>query len=229
MIIIIALFLLSWLPIHLYRLVTTYYPLIQKYFSTSKAAAAAAADHTSSESLKSFLSDCKNSSDQLCYYNAINKAIADIKIVDMSATESYKILHNPYVFFVSYFMSMSSVCYNPIVYFWMHKKFRTEVKQILSHIFRLGFIIRTQTSKILTFSTMQTSTTSKIDMDLQSESIYKHQAIKKKKEKPGQKKQVILNCKNETVRSSFRNERPTKSSLVVKHEQQKNLKRTNSF
>lgn len=226
MIIIIALFLLSWLPIHLYRLVTTYYPLIRKYLNSSKAS-----DPTYNESFKSFLSICQNSSDQLCYYRAINKAIAGIKIVDMSATERYKVLHNPYVFFVSYFMSMSSVCYNPIVYFWMHKKFRTEVKLTFSHIFRLGFIIRSQTSKILTTASAQSSTASNLPPTIQSNTKQCSQpsTLKKGKKKSKKPKQVVLNFKKETVMSSFCNEAPNKRSFMVKHEQESILKKTKSF
>ena len=52
------------------------------------------------------------------------------KLNDTSAFTVYEIntLHNRYVFFFCYFMAMCSVCYNPIVYFWMHKKFRQEVR-----------------------------------------------------------------------------------------------------
>lgn len=61
-----------------------------------------------------------------CLFNVL-KGLRELN--DTSALTFYEIntLHNRYVFFFCYFMAMCSVCYNPIVYFWMHKKFREEV------------------------------------------------------------------------------------------------------
>jgi hypothetical protein len=87
----------------------------------------------------------KNETNNICgTYNSTKRNDKDkmLCVIDMVRTNSPSIykpktLHNPYVFFFCYFMSMSSVCYNPIVYFWMHKKFRNEVKQLFSKIFYL--------------------------------------------------------------------------------------------
>ena len=147
MIIIIALFLLSWLPIHLYRLITTYVPLIHNYFDSSASGPGTsepmitAGNHTLN--VIDLLASCKNNTSQQTCIDAVNEAIKDMKVYGEADAKSYS-LHNPYVFFISYFMSMSSVCYNPIVYFWMHKKFRAEAKQVFSKIFRLGFLIRSR-------------------------------------------------------------------------------------
>ncbi len=146
-----VLFLLSWLPIHLYRLITTYVPLIKNHFENSHTSISNLNPNKGNQSaqLNNLIAECKkNTTNKLCIYEAINKALANIKVLDdVKDTTSYS-LHNRYVFFISYFMSMSSVCYNPIVYFWMHKKFRTEVKQIFSRVFRFGFQIRSRTNRL---------------------------------------------------------------------------------
>lgn len=138
MIIIIALFLLSWLPIHLYRLVTTYIPFFEDLFNRTVSNVDKTAIELSSfgnQSIEFILQDCKkNTSDKDCVYNTINKAIKEIRVPEVQNIR-INTLHNRYVFFICYFMSMSSVCYNPIVYFWLHKKFRAEVKQLFSRIF----------------------------------------------------------------------------------------------
>ena len=141
MIIIILLFLLSWLPIHLYRLVTTFYPLVAGFladvFLFGRASGAAMSLRNSTHLLNA-------TNIELCKHNISSKeclvfALRELKdINDDTNNLSFKLntLHNRYVFFVAYFMAMSSVCYNPIVYFWMHKKFRAEVRQILSRLCR---------------------------------------------------------------------------------------------
>lgn len=146
MVIIIALFLLSWLPIHMYRLVTTYVPLLRRHLDAG--AQPAPANHTPTP-LQALLANCQNSTDKFCIYSVISQAIDQIKLSDAHQGPRHYTLHNPYVFFICYFMSMSSVCYNPIVYFWMHKKFRNEVKQTFSRLFHLGGFIRRQTGRIL--------------------------------------------------------------------------------
>lgn len=146
MIIIIALFLLSWLPIHLYRILTTYIPFFQDLSSSSSSSSSTRTnydelnnDNNNNNSSFSFnqslllafrLENCKkNTSD----FNCITDMIKDLQVQNIKINT----LHNRYVFFICYFMSMSSVCYNPIVYFWMHKKFRSEVKQLFSRLFAL--------------------------------------------------------------------------------------------
>lgn len=66
-----------------------------------------------------------------CLFNVL-KGLRELN--DTSALTLYEVntLHNRYVFFFCYFMAMCSVCYNPIVYFWMHKKFREEVNNLPS-------------------------------------------------------------------------------------------------
>jgi len=137
MIIIIALFLLSWLPIHLYRILTTYIPFFQDLSSSSSSSSSSSTranydelnnNNNNNNSSFSFnqslllafrLENCKkNTSD----FNCITDMIKDLQVQNIKINT----LHNRYVFFICYFMSMSSVCYNPIVYFWMHKKFRSE-------------------------------------------------------------------------------------------------------
>jgi hypothetical protein len=139
MIIIIALFLLSWLPLHTYRLVTTFYPLLSEFFeqksnekSLSVAYGNLTQNQTQSDYIKSFMK--KNS----------------------PATE-FKTLHNKYVFLFFYFMAMSSVCYNPIVYFWMHKKFRLEVKQIFNRIFNFSRWLKNNRESNRSIITQQSS------------------------------------------------------------------------
>jgi hypothetical protein len=170
MIIIIVLFLLSWLPIHIYRLATTFYPLVKGFWAnvqTSPSLAnpfASSGNRSSSSSsslieqnltslVNSTLGDSLRGVD-LCSGiggGPSSQAYKDCLFSDMRSggdgnssgssgvavsTGDYKIntLHNRYVFFVCYFMAMSSVCYNPIVYFWMHKKFRTEVQTLFVNI-----------------------------------------------------------------------------------------------
>lgn len=163
MIIIIALFLLSWLPIHLYRLVTTYVPLIRQYIAASSDASSADSSPFSDKNrtvlFQDELENCRKLNDKQCEDNVILREISMLKIPDSRKNASYHTLHNPYVFFISYFMSMSSVCYNPIVYFWMHKKFRVEVKQTFGRIFNLGFIFRKRTNQL--FSSFRTNSSSK--------------------------------------------------------------------
>ena len=158
MIIIIALFLLSWLPIHLYRLITTYVPIIHNYFDNSaqdmNEPLITAGNHTFN--VIDLVASCKNNTSQQTCIDAVNEAIKDMKVYGQNDAKSYS-LHNPYVFFISYFMSMSSVCYNPIVYFWMHKKFRAEAQQVFSKIFRLGFLIRSR----FRFASLSNQTSSK--------------------------------------------------------------------
>lgn len=69
---------------------------------------------------------CSNITYSDCLFNVL-KGLRELN--DTSALAAYEIntLHNRYVFFFCYFFAMCSVCYNPIVYFWMHKKFREEV------------------------------------------------------------------------------------------------------
>ena len=146
MIIIIALFLLSWLPIHLYRLVTTYIPFFDDLFEnkTFSQTTKSSIDLSSfgNQSLELLLQDCKkNTSNKDCIYNMVNKAIKNIKVPEVQNVK-INTLHNRYAFFICYFMSMSSVCYNPIVYFWMHKKFRAEVKQLFNRIFSALFRVK---------------------------------------------------------------------------------------
>jgi len=148
MIIIIALFLLSWLPIHLYRILTTYIPFFQDLSSSSSSSSSSSTranydelnnNNNNNNSSFSFnqslllafrLENCKkNTSD----FNCITDMIKDLQVQNIKINT----LHNRYVFFICYFMSMSSVCYNPIVYFWMHKKFRSEVKQLFGRLFAL--------------------------------------------------------------------------------------------
>lgn len=168
MIIIIALFLLSWLPIHLYRLVTTYIPFFEDLFDRNVSYSSSSTLKSGSVELSSFgnlsleflLQDCKRNttSDKDCIYNTINKAIKEIRVPEVQNIR-INTLHNRYVFFICYFMSMSSVCYNPIVYFWMHKKFRAEVKQLLSRMFIFKIKKRSQST---------TSTNTRLQLGLQA-------------------------------------------------------------
>nr|QVK45724.1 G protein-coupled receptor [Proales similis] len=117
MVIIIALFLLSWLPIHTYRLLTTFYPIISRYFQPSQ----------------SHLANIDWNSLSACEPNKSASDCISQLLIELTKGESHiglNTLHNRYVFFFCYMLAMSSVCYNPIVYFWMHKKFRAEVKRI---------------------------------------------------------------------------------------------------
>jgi hypothetical protein len=189
MIIIIALFLLSWLPIHLYRLVTTFYPTISGLFAESLASSISPSsslngDISSSGSNRvdiiqlltnattrvyDFMSQHRNDSHRLindcmsslnrsmpfvkphdCIQNSLSGSHIERKMIIEQIEKFNKnytpnTLHNRYVFFFCYFMSMSSVCYNPIVYFWMHKKFRAEVKQIFNRVFNVVFLARRNT------------------------------------------------------------------------------------
>lgn len=141
MIIIIALFLLSWLPIHIYRMATTFYPILIEYFHSkfnSLSSNNTNINDNLGKSHQTFLNtsiseSCRNVTSKECLINALK----DLRDLSDSSSISFKIntLHNRYVFFFCYFMAMSSVCYNPIVYFWMHKKFRAEVKVLFSRIF----------------------------------------------------------------------------------------------
>ncbi len=151
MIIIIALFLLSWLPIHLYRLVTTYIPFFDDLFEdkTFSQTTKLSIDLSSfgNRSIDLILQECKkNTSNKDCIHNMVNKAIKDIKVPEVQNVK-INTLHNRYAFFICYFMSMSSVCYNPIVYFWMHKKFRAEVKQLFSRVFSVFFRLKKSQSR----------------------------------------------------------------------------------
>ena len=120
MIIIIALFLLSWLPLHTYRLITTFYPLISDIFE----------EVSNEKSLRTIVFGNLSQNQTEDYIKSFMKKNA--------SPNNFKTLHNKYVFLFFYFMAMSSVCYNPIVYFWMHKKFRLEVKQIFGRIFNFS-------------------------------------------------------------------------------------------
>ena len=138
MIIIIALFLLSWLPIHLYRLVTTFYPIVLRLFENSVSEADIHLNFLDFFPPNQSIANLSKSKDFV--RNVIQNGAID-------TTYSFKTLHNRYVFMFFYFMAMSSVCYNPIVYFWMHKKFRTEVKQLFSRIFRCWMCDRVKTRR----------------------------------------------------------------------------------
>jgi hypothetical protein len=143
MIIIITLFLLSWLPIHLYRLVTTFYPLIIKFLNSFSSA-----DASLSRSLNDTYELCnKNLSTKECLFDVIRE-------IGNKDHNSYRLntLHNRFAFFFSYFMAMSSVCYNPIVYFWMHKKFRADVKQIFKSMLNFNFLLKLRQTKRSTSS-----------------------------------------------------------------------------
>ncbi len=128
MVIIIALFLLSIGPIHLYRLITTFYPLLRSNSSlmqikptvfdpTNSTATTAAANCT----IENFLH---------CFYLTTNSN-------QNGPIQPTKTLHNRYAYFFCHFLSMSSVCYNPIVYFWMHKKFRRDVKSLFANLTKI--------------------------------------------------------------------------------------------
>lgn len=164
MIIIIVLFLLSWLPIHVYRLLTTYYPIVQSYFNSKLNGArgdtsARVSPHGGEDHSESVLSKMSETTvngtliSVLCsMYQTTSQAYRDCllakwktldykSLFNNSSVSSYNedqfkldTMHNRYAFFVCYFMAMSSVCYNPIVYFWMHKKFRAEVKLLFLNI-----------------------------------------------------------------------------------------------
>jgi hypothetical protein len=140
MIIIIALFLLSWLPIQLYRLVTTFYPILAKLVSEVINSNSFMSSSTKSINSTTTNELCKRNltSTELkeCLYSAIDK-LNNEDTKNLSLNYKLNTLHNRYVFFFSYCMAMSSVCYNPIVYFWMHKKFRAEVNQLFSRVFRI--------------------------------------------------------------------------------------------
>lgn len=144
MIIIIALFLLSWLPIQLYRLATTFYPIVVDYIEKNLTpaeyifrSATVMYNRTNSQPLylnSTMIEACrKNETYKECLMNAL-KGLRE-STEPGSLSYNLNTLHNRYVFFFCYFMAMSSVCYNPIVYFWMHKKFRIEVKDLFSRIF----------------------------------------------------------------------------------------------
>ena len=167
MIIIIVLFLLSWLPIHMYRLVTTFYPVVKRLWEEFSYNPTQSADSTRELLISLMNNKINGSSESSTTANNINnndicatfhalttQAYKDCVIKRLlgsgsnsengSSSEYYpnttssdyeiNTLHNRYVFFVCYFMAMSSVCYNPIVYFWMHKKFRAEVKILFVNI-----------------------------------------------------------------------------------------------
>jgi hypothetical protein len=103
MLIIIVLFLLSWMPIWIYRILTTFYPL----FNTIDTKPINSTIYFSNCTLDNF-----------------------IECLPPISSKHKKTYHSLYVYFVCHFLSMLSVCYNPIVYFWMHKKFRLEVKKM---------------------------------------------------------------------------------------------------
>lgn len=146
MIIIIALFLLSWLPIHLYRLATTFYPIVVDYIEKNLTpseyliqSGTVLYNRTISQPVFLNTSMIEACSKNETYKECLMSALKGLRESSEPGSLSYKIntLHNRYVFFFCYFMAMSSVCYNPIVYFWMHKKFRNEVKDLFSRIFSL--------------------------------------------------------------------------------------------
>ena len=155
MIIIIALFLLSWLPIHLYRLVTTFYPILANLVNeilNSNSFIFNSTKSINSTTVNDSLCKRNLTSTELkeCLYSAIDK-LNNEDTKNLSLNYKLNTLHNRYVFFFSYCMAMSSVCYNPIVYFWMHKKFRAEVNQLFSRIFRVcSFKSKRQTTGNLT-------------------------------------------------------------------------------
>lgn len=163
MIIIIALFLLSWLPIHLYRLATTFYPIIVDYIEKnltplehwSIQSKTVLYNRTNSQPVflnTSMIEACsKNETYKDCLMNAL-KGLRDSSEPG-SLSYNIKTLHNRYVFFFCYFMAMSSVCYNPIVYFWMHKKFRNEVKDLFSRIFSFRQKCERQRTRVVSLIT----------------------------------------------------------------------------
>ena len=151
MVIIIALFLLSWLPIHLYRLITTLTPFIKNFLeqlSTYFPDDSLSSMTKNNTELLQLITDCSknNSNEKDCISKTVNKALKDLRTPDVPYIK-IPTLHNRYVFFICYFMSMSSVCYNPVVYFWMHKKFRTEVKNLFKCIFRSQYVNSKSDSK----------------------------------------------------------------------------------
>ncbi|RNA15662.1 orphan G- coupled receptor 40 [Brachionus plicatilis] len=154
MIIIIALFLLSWLPIHFYRLATTFYPIVVDYIEKNLTPSeyliqsrTVLFNRTNSQPVylnTTMIEACRKNE---TYKDCLMNALKGLRESTEPGSLSYKIntLHNRYVFFFCYFMAMSSVCYNPIVYFWMHQKFRTEVKELFGRIF--NFRLRREREK----------------------------------------------------------------------------------
>lgn len=148
MIIIITSFLLSWMPIHLYRLVTTFHP----YTKNSRQNNLNLIDNVNNCTIENFiqclfLNENTHSTSNANLNVNIGKSgsgggNSDGGELNSSYTHS---LHNRYLFFFFHFLSMSSVCYNPIVYFWLHKKFRKEVKQMLGKICTLFIFMRNNT------------------------------------------------------------------------------------
>ena len=152
MIIIITSFLISWLPIHLYRLVTTFHPFFTNKISESK--------HTLNifdNEMQFNLKNCTIENFIQCLYfdDDINSSRKE--------KTNYTTIHNRYLFFFFHFLSMSSVCYNPIVYFWLHKKFRKEVQLMMSKICSAKTFIRNNTiNKVRKRSNTATTTSSAV-------------------------------------------------------------------
>ena len=144
MVIIITSFLISWLPIHLYRLITTFHPLLTDSVDTNI------------EVLNVFDKDIR--------LNGENCTKTDFRLClhffDSKKKLNFSKIHNRYLFFFFHFLSMSSVCYNPIVYFWLHKKFRKEVQSMLSKICSFGSFIRNKTVDKLSKRRSTNTTTS---------------------------------------------------------------------
>ncbi|CAF0718388.1 unnamed protein product [Brachionus calyciflorus] len=164
MIIIIALFLLSWLPIHLYRLATTFYPILMDYmeknftlneliFASKPSLLTNSNNNTQTGFFNTTIIEACRKNDT--YKDCLMNALKDLRESADTNTLNYKIntLHNRYVFFFSYFMAMGSVCYNPIVYFWMHKKFRTEVKDLFSRLCTFSFRKERERNRITSLMT----------------------------------------------------------------------------
>lgn len=176
MIIIIALFLLSWLPNHLYRLVTAFYPIIINLLDQSFLSKSSGQLNGSEEGVFGGLDDGKQALFNLtinegCIKNNITyckewvfNALKELRDPNDTINLNYKLntLHNRYVFFFCYFMAMSSVCYNPIVYFWMHKKFRAEVKQLFNRIFNVSFRLNNNNNNNNTINNSENRTSTRL-------------------------------------------------------------------
>jgi hypothetical protein len=153
MIIIITSFLISWLPIHLYRLVTTFHPFFTNKISQSE------------NTLNLFVNEIQLNIKNCTIENFIQCLYLNEDLTSKTSSSrgefnnNYTTIHNRYLFFFFHFLSMSSVCYNPIVYFWLHKKFRKEVNSMLRKIFSITTFIRNNTINKIRRSTATTTTT----------------------------------------------------------------------
>jgi hypothetical protein len=247
MIIIIVLFLLSWLPIHMYRLATTFYPLIKNFwmqFQLSQSIRAVSNSSILHQNLTSLLNrtisglrgDACSKLSSLSSQAYKDCLLSDLKNSDSSGDYTINTLHNRYVFFVCYFMAMSSVCYNPIVYFWMHKKFRAEVKILFVNI--LSFRCRKNPNPIsnrrgqfastLTTTTATTASTSRNLSLLTSQgksnsslirSAYTDQSSRKTSTQTNQTRPSLVSTQSTTSHSAI-SAATAYNSCYLKNEQQ---------